>query len=367
MKKYIALLLSVVFITLALISCGETKPSETTSQNTSVTTSVTTASATSTEVTTPQTTESKVTRPPETTSASTRIDYPVHPAPELNEDDIKNHVKMPLWGDGEQLCEIEDEKVKAKFYKQATIAAYIVDGADSCVVIFPGGGYTTITEAEGANIAKAYNEKGISAFVCYYRCNYYADNTKTTMGYTKEAFLADGQRAVRFARYYAPQFGIDPNKIAVCGFSAGGHLAMIVCQHPAEISYEDEINTVSSVPNACILGYAVTDLTPGMSTQTSQHFFASEEERTDPDMIAKYSYRYAPASMPPTYIWYGEKDTTVNFNVCSIDCAKAFEDAGVTVEIEGFAGIGHAAALATGTAAEVWLEHSVEFIAKAFE
>lgn len=359
MKRYIALFVAAALLALALVGCGEVTPAEsTTTSSTATTASATTSQTTATETTT------EVSKQTETTPG--RIDFPPKPAYELTADDVKNHTKVPLWAPDSQPFEIEDEKIKNKFYKQALISAYIVDGSDSCVVVFPGGGYTTLTEAEGANVAKAYNEKGISAFVCYYRCNYYAEGTKTTAGYTRDAFLADGQRAVQFARYYGAQYGINQNKIAVCGFSAGGHLAMLVCQHPGSNYIVDAIGALPSTPNACILGYAVTDLTPGLSSQTSQHFFANEEERTNPDLITEYSYRHAPASMPATYIWYGEKDTTVNAQVCSVDCANALKDAGVDVLIESFADIGHGAALAAGTSAEVWLEHSVQFIEKVF-
>ncbi len=84
------------------------------------------------------------------------------------------------------------------------------------VIICPGGGYITkAVEKEGAEIARWLNSIGISAFILNYRIAPY--------GYPVQ--LADAERAIRYLRYHADEYQIDPDQIGIIGFSAGGHLA----------------------------------------------------------------------------------------------------------------------------------------------
>ena len=371
MKKLISLLLAVATFVLAAsaFGCGNETPEETTSAvqttvatTTPAATTATTATQTETETETESESKTETELPPETTSPVVDPEYPA----DIDMDAVKSHAQIPLWGEGEAPYEIADEKVRAKFYHQATIQAYLVEGSDRCVIVYPGGGYGGLTAAEGGVIAQAYNEKGISAFVCNYRQNKYTKDD--IIAYHRDAFLADGQRAVQFVRYYAKAFGIDPDKIAVCGFSAGGHLAMYVCEHEATENVKgDEIGKVSSAPNLCILSYAVTVLEPGVSTVTTGHIFHSDAERANKELIAFYSYNYAPEKMPPTYIWYSKNDKTVDYNICSVKLAEKLQSLGITVKCDGFSDGGHGIGLATSYPdCSKWFGNSVDFINEIF-
>ena len=87
----------------------------------------------------------------------------------------------------------------------------------------PGGGYVHLAMSyEGTDIAKWLNTMGISAFVLKYRLG---------PKYHHPAELDDAQRAIRYVRAHAAEFGIDPHHIGIWGFSAGGHLASTAGTH----------------------------------------------------------------------------------------------------------------------------------------
>ena len=132
-----------------------------------------------------------------------------------------------------------------------SIKPYIKDGAKSAVIVCPGGGYHSKAEHEGGPIAEFFNDCGISAFVLDYR----------VAPYKYPCPLIDAKRAVRFVRYNAEKFGIDKDKIGICGFSAGGHLAAMTLTSPeneaSEYNVNDETDSVSSKVNLGILCYPV--------------------------------------------------------------------------------------------------------------
>lgn len=263
-------------------------------------------------------------------------------------DEIANHEKMNLWHEGNVPFNIADAQ------NFATITPYIVEGSEKSVIIFPGGGYFQLSViGEGKDIAQAYNEKGISAFVATYRYQPYNCN----------AILADGQRAVQFVRYFAKDFGIDPEKIAVLGFSAGGHLATMVCQHRPEKNLAgDEIFEISSVPNAVLLGYAVTTLGDG-TFRTMPGIFLGEENETNSSLITKYSYEYNISEMPPAFVFYSDLDKAVNPQKNSVAFADALKEAGKTVEIHGYSDGKHGIGLGKDFENfSTWHSDSVTFI-----
>ena len=91
----------------------------------------------------------------------------------------------------------------------------------TAIIIFPGGGYQVLlTKREGSDIAKAFNQNGITAFVVKYRLPDDSVMINKSIGP-----LQDAQQAIRFVRSNAAQWNLDPSKIGVMGFSAGGHLA----------------------------------------------------------------------------------------------------------------------------------------------
>lgn len=154
--------------------------------------------------------------------------------------DINSHARISLWKTTGHIP-YYDSSTAAQI---PTLTPYLSsrNTTGGCVIICPGGGYGSIAyEYEGVDIAKYFMARGISAFVLKYR----------VAPYDYHAALSDVMRAIRYVRYYAGDYGIDPEKIAIMGFSAGGHLACMAAEH-FDYGKEmgDAIDKTSSRPNA---------------------------------------------------------------------------------------------------------------------
>ncbi len=134
---------------------------------------------------------------------------------------------------------------------QATITPFRVavppDVVHPAVLIFPGGGYSILAiDKEGTEIAEWLNRFGCSAFVVKYR-----------VPNNREGAFADGQRAVRLVRQHAREWSIDPKRIGVIGFSAGGHLCARLSTDFGKMAYEavDEADKLDCRPDFSMLIY----------------------------------------------------------------------------------------------------------------
>ena len=137
----------------------------------------------------------------------------------------------------------------------------------------------------------------------------------------------------------------------------------MVCQHQPESNLAgDAIGETSSVPNAVILGYAVTTLGDG-TYSTMPGIFLGEENKTNQELIAKYSYGNNISAMPPAFIFYSERDSAVNPEKNSVALATAMQNAGKTVEIHGYSDADHGVGLGKDYAEfSKWHEASCEFL-----
>ncbi len=126
------------------------------------------------------------------------------------------------------------------------------------VVICPGGGYVGVAiDHEGFDLARFFNSLGISAFVLKYRCHDYDDK----FGPLKDAPLSDALRTIRIVRSRAAQYGINPNKVGIMGFSSGGHVAVTASTLFDSITDPNpELNAISARPDFSIFIYAVVSL-----------------------------------------------------------------------------------------------------------
>src|SRR5205085_5120208 len=126
------------------------------------------------------------------------------------------------------------------------------DKANGCaVVICPGGGYGFLAvDHEGKQVAEWLNSLGVTAFMLKYRI---------APRYKHPAPLDDAQRAIRTVRARAEEFNIDPQRVGVLGFSAGGHLASTVATHFEDRlkGSSDSIDMQSNRPDFAVLCYAV--------------------------------------------------------------------------------------------------------------
>lgn len=201
---------------------------------------------------------------------------------------------MKIWNQSPPLFDpaYGQEETELHFYPANTKAPA------GCVIICPGGGYTSRAFHEGEPYALMFNEAGIHAAVVDYR----------VAPYSHPAPLLDLQRAVRFVRYHAEAWNILPDKIAVCGSSAGGHLAMCAAEFFDRGKTEgDEIDRISCRPDAAILCYAVATLGPFTHGGTRDVITAG-----DPALVQALSgEKNVPDDCPPMFIWHTAEDQGV--------------------------------------------------------
>ena len=203
---------------------------------------------------------------------------------------------------------------------------------DGAVIIFSGGGYKTRVPHEAQPYASALNEMGISAFIVDYRV--FPDRFPSA--------LLDARRAVRLLRDRAEEFGINPEKIAVMGSSAGGHLAALVSTYRGALDHEEnDADIISSIPNAQILCYPVTDIDSHRgSYEVMLGERIEEHESVTPRLLAD-------ERTPVAFIWHTSSDKSVS--VCgSYRYAARLAELGVAVEMHVYPVGGHGAGLGTG-------------------
>jgi acetyl esterase/lipase len=149
------------------------------------------------------------------------------------------------------------------------------------VVIAPGGGHSTLwVDHEGYNVAKWLSAHGVAGFVLKYRLAREKDSTYTIEGTS----LSDTQRAIRLVRSRAAEWGIDPNRLGVIGFSAGGELAALAATRfdNGNSSAADAIDRLGSKPSFFGLLYPAIPHNMQLSKDTPPAFLAcGENDRLD--------------------------------------------------------------------------------------
>ena len=184
-----------------------------------------------------------------------------------------------------------------------TMTAYLCDEETrGAVIIFPGGGYTHYGSAEQTLVAKRFNELGFHAFVVIY--------SVAPLHYPCQQ--KDGFRAIKMVRKDAEKYHVDPNKIAVCGFSAGGHLAgsMGVLWNKFECICNDRYDDASQRPDAMILSYPVISMSGNYSHIGSANNLIGSD---DPELREFLSLeKQIDSETPPAFCWITADDRAVN-------------------------------------------------------
>ncbi len=174
------------------------------------------------------------------------------------------------------------------------------------------------------HVAAALNAVGVTAFVLRYRVG---------PKYHSSVSLLDGQRAIRYVRHHAERFGIDPDRLGMLGFSAGGHLTFAVGTSNLQVqaSAEDPIDRESSVPDFLVPVY-------GVSNGEVRGRKASEYLATDTKVTAQ---------TPPTFLMHTHEDDIVSSEQSTL-FYNALRRAGVPAEMHVFGYGEHGVGLASG-------------------
>jgi acetyl esterase/lipase len=226
---------------------------------------------------------------------------------------------LPLWGAHMPNYQVSEEQEERTFngilriakVQEPTLEVFRPSngsGSNAAVIICPGGGYRILAyEWEGTDIAKWFNSKGMTAFVLKYRL---PDAASVVNSY--EAPLQDVQRAIRLVRSRAEEWGIDPNKIGIMGFSAGGHLASTAGTHfnDPNTFVGDEIDALSARPDFMILGYPVISMREEITHQGSKLSLLGNDPSEE--MIQRFSNEKRVSEYtPPTFLVHSGDDGAV--------------------------------------------------------
>jgi acetyl esterase/lipase len=181
------------------------------------------------------------------------------------------------------------------------------------VIVCPGGGYQNLSmEKEGSAVAEWFNKLGVSAFVLKYRLG---------PAFHHPAQLEDAQQAIRMVRGQAASFGLQPNRVGIMGFSAGGHLAATASTH----------FDAATRPDFAILCYPVIAFGAPYTHKGSQEMLLGKD--ADPKLIEELSAeKHVTANTPPTFLFHTNADTGVPAEN-SLVYYEALRRAGVPAEI----------------------------------
>ncbi len=219
----------------------------------------------------------------------------------------------------------------------------------TAVVVCPGGGYGALaTGHEGKDPAEWLNRHGIAAFVLRYRLG---------PRYHHPAPIQDAQRALRLVRSRAKEWNLDPKRIGVWGFSAGGHLASTLATHfdQGKPDADDPIDRVSCRPGFAILCYPVITLRPPITHDGSRRNLLGD--RPDETLVASLcNDEQVTEETPPTFLFHTDEDKAV-LPENSILFYQALRKKKVPVELHIYEKGPHGIGLAVGRGAvSAWPE-----------
>ncbi len=217
----------------------------------------------------------------------------------------------------------------------------------SAVVICPGGGYGYLAIShEGYDLGKWFAAHGVTGFVLKYRLPSDQIMQNKTIGP-----LQDVQRAVRYIRQNASQYNLDPAKIGVMGFSAGGHLASTAATHYGDAVYNAN-EGVSARPDFSVLIYPVVSMQKGITHSGSRNNLLGKNP-TQAE-VYKYSGEYqVTADTPATFIVHATDDASVPVEN-SINYFLALKNAGVNAEMHLYEDGGHGFGMGRSTTSNTW-------------
>jgi acetyl esterase/lipase len=220
------------------------------------------------------------------------------------------------------------------------------------VLVCPGGGYANRAPHEQLPIAERYRDAGFNAFVLQYRVN----------PNLHPAPLLDVSRAVRLIRQNAGLWGLNPKQVAVCGFSAGGHLTASLGVHYGlgVLNTGDPLDDISCRPNALILSYAVLS---GKAFRHAGSFTNLLGPNADPALVALMSLEdHVTPDTPPAFLWHTADDPVVPV-ANSLLFAEALSSNGVPFELHIYPSGVHGLGLAEARPhIATWMDLSVEWL-----
>ena len=199
-------------------------------------------------------------------------------------------------------------------------------------VVLPGGGYRGRAAHEGEPIARWLNSVGVTAFVARYRVSPYRNPAPAT----------DAARAIQYVRAHAAEWQLDPARVGILGFSAGGHLASTAATQfvDGDAASSDPVARTSSRPDLAIFIYPVITFIDEPNVHKGSRTNLLGADATPEEMAAMSSERRVTSRTPPVFLIHTTGDTGVPPEN-SLLFVQAMRKAGVAVELHLFEGGRH--------------------------
>jgi acetyl esterase/lipase len=224
----------------------------------------------------------------------------------------------------------------------------------TAIIIFPGGSYAGLSMVnEGSSVAEAFNKFGVTAFVVKYRLPSDDIMVDKTIGP-----LQDAQQAVLMVRKNAAQWGLNPAKVGIIGFSAGGHLASTADTHFDKVLVDDKEN-ISVRPDFAMLLYPVVSFGPVAHAYSRENLVG---KTPTPEQIELYSNeKQVTANTPPTFLVHAGDD-----GVVPVQNSLLFYDAllknKVKAEMHIFQAGGHGFGLNNSKSKDKWIDWAQDWL-----
>ena len=225
--------------------------------------------------------------------------------------------RYDLWQDGEY-------EYPMAFGFQPNLVSYLHENDEKvrpCIIIVPGGGYRIVSPTEAEIVAKEFYQRGYHTFVCTYTTNI------TGEVLLRNQPLKDLARAVRYVRWHAAEFGIDEGNVAVCGFSAGGHLCGSLCVHYEDVQEKNQkFAKYSARPDAGILCYPV--ISSGQYGHRESFCMLYGEKASKEELDYASLEKHVTEQTPPCFLWQTATDELVPVENTYL-IAEVFKEKGV--------------------------------------
>jgi acetyl esterase/lipase len=223
------------------------------------------------------------------------------------------------------------------------------NGSRAAVIICPGGGYGILAAShEGSDVARVFNSWGVTAFVLKYRLPDDSIMTDKRIGP-----LQDAQRALQIVRENAGKWNIDPFRIGIMGFSAGGHLASTASTH-FDLPVIANSNNVSLRPDFSILIYPVISFTDSLTHMGSRNnLIGKNPSAVDINMYS--NEMHINVRTPPAFLVHASDDRTVKAGN-SLRYYEALIKNNVPAELHLYQRGGHGFGLNNKTTTDNWIE-----------
>ena len=223
----------------------------------------------------------------------------------------------------------------------------------AAVMVTPGGGYKWIVvDKEGYEIGRWLAARGFTVFVLFYRLP--AEGWEAG----PDVSLADAQRAIRLIRSRAGDYGIDPERVAAMGFSAGGHVSTDLTTRFAKGTYDpvDSADALSARPLAAAHIYPVVSMSLPVAHAGSRRLLIGGDASPDLERIHSPQHN-VPGDAPPCFLLHAEDDASVVVEN-TLEFRAALKAKGIPVETHLFTNGGHGFGLrkAIGKPVAVWPE-----------